>query len=351
MNLAEIAKLAKVSTATVSRAINRVPTVDPVLSRRVWRVIQEVGYYPNTHARALVSGRSRTFGLIVSEISNPFFPEMVQTFTQLGIKHNYEIFLNLVTQDSGQLEMAARRMLERRVDGVAILTFEREDSLIELFTNRQVPVFAVDGDISGPLSKTVRIDYETGIRQAVQHLAALGHVQIGFVGGPAHLKTATMRRTAFLECLKEIGLSIHPEMMVEGDHTMEAGVKAMAILAALPSRPSAVLCSNDLTAIGLMRQAFELSLDVPRQLAVVGFDDIRFAQFVIPPLTTVQMSQSEIAETAFSALLQCVEYGKAGSPSEAAVIKTNLVLRSSTTLAPHRRRATCVDASVPAAND
>jgi LacI family transcriptional regulator len=146
MKLADIAKLAKVSTATASRTINKVPTVDPVLARRVRRVVEEVGYYPNTQARALVSGRSRIFGLIVSEISNPFFPEIVQTFTKLGIKHNYEILLTSLDQNSNLHEAAARRMIERRVDGVAILTFGRDDSLVAIFKNRNVPVFSIGTD-------------------------------------------------------------------------------------------------------------------------------------------------------------------------------------------------------------
>ena len=338
VNLAGIAQLARVSTATVSRTINRVPTVDPVLARRVWRVVEQVGYYPNRQARALVCGRSRIFGLITSEISNPFFPEMVQTFTQLCIKHRYEILLSSIDQDSSQLETTARRMIEHRIDGVAVLTFGPDDPLIEFFRDRDVPVFAIGTNSPGRLLKTVNIDYEHGIRQAVQHLAAMGHVRIAFVSGPAQLKTAAMRKIAFQDCMREIGLQPSPEIVVEGDHTIEAGMRAMSSLAALPDRPSAVLCSNDLTAIGIMRQAFDLALDVPRDLSVVGFDDIRFAQFMIPPLTTVQMSQTEIAETAFAALLSCVEGEETRSSSEVGVIKTNLVLRRSTMLAPHRRR-------------
>jgi len=180
MNIKEIAKLAKVPTATVSRTFNRVPTVDPILARRVWRVVREVGYYPNTQARALVSGRSRVFGLIISAISNPSFPQIVETLVTLGIKHNYEILLTPVAEDSREFETAARRMIERRVEGVAILTFGRSDSLMQIFANRKVPVFVIDSAVQGSLVKTIRVDYHHGIRQAVQHLAALGHVHIGF---------------------------------------------------------------------------------------------------------------------------------------------------------------------------
>ncbi len=338
MTVQEIAKRAKVSTATVSRTINRIPTVDPILARRVWNVIEQVGYYPNTHARTLVSGRSRIFGLIVPEITNPFFPEIVQTFTELGVKHQYEVLLSFLPQDESLLEKAARQMIERRVDGVAILTFGREDALIDVFTRQNVPVFVVDMKSPEPLVKSVHIDYEHGIRQAVQHLAALGHLRIAFVSGPEHLKTVVQRKSAFLECMREICLPTSPQLLIEGDHTMAAGMTAISALAALPDRPSAVVCSNDLTAIGVMRQAFELALEIPRDLSVVGFDDIRLAQFMTPPLTTVQLSQVEIAEIAFRALLDSAEVTSDKSSCYKCTIKTNLVLRRSTALAPGRLR-------------
>src|SRR5215510_4069353 len=116
MDIREIARRARVSTATVSRAINRVPTVDPQLSKRVWKVVEELGYYPNTQARALVSGKSRIFGLIVSEITNPFFPEIVQTFEDIAVRNNYEILLTSTVHDPKRMELAVRRMIERRVD-------------------------------------------------------------------------------------------------------------------------------------------------------------------------------------------------------------------------------------------
>src|ERR1700674_4045626 len=136
MDIREIAKRAKVSTATVSRAINRVPSVNPVLAKRVWSVIEELGYYPNTQARALVSGRSRIFGLIVSEIINPFFPEIVQVFETIAVQHHYEILLTSTVNDPKRMETAVRRMIERRVDGVAVMTFGMEDLLLKDLKDR-----------------------------------------------------------------------------------------------------------------------------------------------------------------------------------------------------------------------
>src|SRR6201984_2100314 len=144
MDIREIARRAKVSTATVSRAINRVPTVDPQLAKRVWKVVNDLGYYPNTQARALVSGRSRIFGLVVSEITNPFFPEIVQAFEDIAVQHNYEIRITSTVPNPKRMEIAVRRMIERRVDGVAILTFGMEDSLVEDLRFRKVPLVFVD---------------------------------------------------------------------------------------------------------------------------------------------------------------------------------------------------------------
>jgi len=201
MDIREIARKARVSTATVSRVVNRVPTVDPQLVKRVWKVVDELGYYPNTQARALVSGRSRIFGLIVSEITNPFFPEIVQTFENLAVENNYEILLTSTVHDPKRMESSVRRMIERRVDGVAILTFGMEEALLEHLRFRKVPLVFVDVGPDTPGISNIRIKYQNGIRQAVQHLAALRHARIAFVTGPLHLKSAVARRDAFVESI------------------------------------------------------------------------------------------------------------------------------------------------------
>src|ERR1700687_2087433 len=334
MDIREIARRAKVSTATVSRTINHVPTVDPQLAKRVWRVVEELGYYPNTQARALVSGKSRIFGLIVSEITNPFFPEIVQSFEDIAVQHNYEILLTSTIHDPKRMELAVRRMIERRVDGVAILTFGMEDSLIEDLRFRKVPLVFVDVGPHVAGISNIRINYQHGIRQAVQHLAALKHVRIAFVTGPLHLKSALARKAAFEGAMQEIGFNIPRELIVEGDHKIEGGMQALVKLAGLQDRPTAILCSNDMTAIGVMREAYEYGIVIPRDLSVVGFDDIRLAQFTTPPLTTVQMSQTLLAEYAFKALRSEVERGSSSPSGSERELLTNLVLRGSTALAP-----------------
>jgi LacI family transcriptional regulator len=333
MDIREIARRAKVSTATVSRAINRVPTVDPQLAKRVWKVVDELGYYPNTQARALVSGKSRLFGLVVSEITNPFFPEIVQTFEELAVQNNYEILLTSTVHDSTRMKSSVRRMIERRVDGVAILTFGMEESLLDDLRLRKVPLVFVDVGPDAARVSNIRIDYQNGIRQAVQHLAALRHTGIAFVAGPVHLKSAGARKDAFRQSMSEIGLTVPPEMIVVGDHTLEGGRRALAELMRLPKPPTAVLCSNDMTAIGVMREAYDLGINVPQDLSVVGFDDIRLSEFITPPLTTVRMSQTELARIAFQVLMNDVSEDAASDGRKEYPLSTNLILRRSTALA------------------
>lgn len=333
MSIHEVARRARVSIATVSRTINGVPTVTPQLSRRVWKVVKELGYYPNTQARALVSGRSRIFGLIVSEITNPFFPEIVQGFEDIAVQHNYEILTTSTVHDPKRMALSVRRMIERRVEGVAIVTFGMEEELFDDLKSRQVPLVFIDVGPSLPRVSNIRIDYVHGIRQAIQHLAALRHEEIAFISGPLVLRTALARQRAFLQAMEEVGLPVEPKYQIEGNHTMEGGIEALKQLLRLPKPATAVLCSNDMTAIGVMRQAYEEGIKVPDDLSVIGFDDIRLAQFITPPLTTVKMSQTEIARLAFHALLAELQRKNSSPNGDEYILRTSLVLRDSTAMA------------------
>jgi LacI family transcriptional regulator, galactose operon repressor len=228
-------------------------------------------------------------------------------------------------------------MIERRVDGVAILTFGMEESLIEHLRDRKVPLVFVDVGPDVPGIANIRINYLNGIRQAVQHLAALRHTRIAFIAGPQRLKSAGARREAFEASMKEIGLS--PDLVVVGDHRMEGGMNALLELNRLNDPPTAVLCSNDMTAIGVLREAYEQDIKIPEELSVVGFDNIHLAEFTTPPLTTVQMSQHDLAKIAFDALLHEVEYGSTSPERHNYELVTSLVLRRSTALAPIRKGA------------
>ncbi len=338
MNIREIAKRARVSTATVSRTINRHPSVQPQLAKRVWRIVEELGYFPNTQARALVSGRSRIFGLIVSEITNPFFPEIIHVFEETALQNNYEILVTSTVHDPERMKTSVRRMLEHRVEGVAVMTFGMEESLLDDLRLRNVPLVFVDVGPPRPRVSNIRIDYLHGIRQAVQHLAALRHEKIAFITGPLSLKSALARKDAFIRSMSEIGMAADPELIVEGNHTLEGGEEAFSKLLNRHLRPTAVLCSNDMTAIGVMRKCYSEKIVVPRDLSVIGFDNIHLSQYIIPPLTTIEMSQAELGRLAFQALLHDVQRETPNPKGTEYVLKTSFVLRDSTAMNPGKSR-------------
>lgn len=331
IDIRSVASHARVSIATVSRTINRVPTVDPVLAARVWKAVSELNYFPNTQARALVSGESKLLGLIVSEITNPFFPELIQEFEQVAVASGYEILIGSTNYEARRMEVCARRMLERKVDGVAIMTFGVEEFLLDRFAAENIPVVGVDIGFRQSPDSTIEIDYSVGIQEAVQHLAVLGHRKIAFISGPLRLRPAENRKAAFLESMHRAGLVAEPGWLIEGTHTLDGGRDAMQILLARKHWPTAVMCSNDMTAIGVQHALFEAGLKVPDDFSLIGFDDVHLAEYTIPPLTTVRMSCKDLAQAAISRLLPHLQRSAGSEDSEnASKVPTRLIVRRTT---------------------
>jgi LacI family transcriptional regulator len=323
-----VASHARVSIATVSRTINHVPTVDPVLAARVWKAVAELNYFPNTQARALVSGKSKLLGLIVSEITNPFFPELISEFEQIAVARGYEILIGSTNYEPKTMELCARRMLERKVDGVAIMTFGVEEFLLDRFAADDIPVIFIDVASKQPRSSILAVDYRAGINEGVQHLAVLGHRKIAFISGP--------RKNAFIECMRLAGLSVEQDWLIEGNHDLDSGRDAMQKILELPNWPTAVMCSNDMTAIGVQHALFEAKLRVPDDFSLIGFDDVHLAEYTIPPLTTVRMSCKDLAQAAVSSLLAHMQptEGRAEAHSKTR-IQTRLIVRQTTGLPRH----------------
>ena len=327
-----VAALAKVSIATVSRTINGSPAVSDRLTKRVWQAIEQLNYFPNTHARSLVSGRSRILGIIVENITNPFFPELIQNFEEVAVAHGYEILVSSSNSDPAILTNCVRRMLERKVEGVAVMTFGQEEPVLDQLTHRDIPMVLAEFKLDDPKTSTILLDYTTGVRAAVQHLMGLGHLKIGFLAGPHKLHSAITRENDFRTAMQEAGLRLEPTWCIECDHTLRGGVAGFEKLRALPEQPTAVMCSNDMTAIGVLRAAYMGGLHVPRDLSVVGLDDIDFAEFTLPPLTTIRLSRADLARAAFDALR--AQADESVKVQREFLVSTSLVVRGSTGAPP-----------------
>jgi DNA-binding LacI/PurR family transcriptional regulator len=193
-----------------------------------------------------------------------------------------------------------------------------------------LPLVFVDAGPKQPNVHVLKVDYGEGIREAVQHLAALGHRSMAFISGPLTLRSAIARRDAFLRSLEEIGLSKPAPAIVEGNHTMEGGIAAMEKLMAQGALPTAVVCSNDMTAIGVLHALHRTTHTVPKDISVVGFDDIHLSQFMLPPLTTVRMSCKDLASAAVQALRAGIEPDHPKASQREWPIATHLVVRQST---------------------
>jgi LacI family transcriptional regulator len=333
MNIREVARLAKVSTATVSRTINGSDKVTPKTKERVQRAIDELKFYPNTWARALGSGRSSLYGLIISDITNPFFPELVKSFEDMAVQHGQDVLVANTNYDPARMEVCVSRMLQRKVDGVAIMTSEMDERLITEFESRQIPLVFLDTGNVRDLASNIVVDYAAGVQDAVTHLAGLGHRDIAFIAGPDTLRSARIRREAFVRSLEDLGIG--RGAIEQGNHQVDGGHEAMARLLGGSIHPTAVVASNDMTAIGALGAIHERGLRVPEDISIAGFDDIALSAFTQPALTTVKLSREEIARLAFRALYRQRQDGRGGAEF---TVRPVLVVRRSTGPAPRKRR-------------
>jgi len=332
VTIREIARRANVSHSTVSRVINNFETVDRKLMRRVQAVIEEAGYRPNYQARALARGRSNTVGLIVSELSggNPFFSEIILYFERAAAEQGYEVLVSFAdtVRHPDHVFTCAARMQQRQVEGIAVLTFGMEQYLKGSRIDIPMVYAGADGDLPG--IRHVRINYFTGMREAVKHLLEFGHKRIGYLSGQLDWTSMGARYAALRRAAKGAGLSLDREMVAKCDHTWTGGAQGISSLLNLPKPPTAVLCCNDVAAIGAMKALSARGLRAGRDIALIGFDDLTICQFVEPALTTIQFSPGEISRLALTALLEEIGPGKARTSLE---YKTRFVLRE-TTCAP-----------------
>ena len=328
MRIKDVAREAGVSTATVSHVINKTRHVSDETRARVLGAIERCGYYPDAHARQLASGRSNTLGLIISDISNPFFPELVKSIERAAFERGYDLILSNTNYEAERTSRYVQRLIERKVAGVALMTSELDTALVGELARRRVCVVFLDLGSAGHCMSNIVVDYETGIEEAIAHLVALGHREIAFVGGPRHLRSAVKRLDAFRASLARHLPAAAPQVY-DGDFKLDGGRRAARSLAARGDEmPTAVVVANDMMALGVMQEFRERGVEVPRDVSVVGFDDIAFAQLAAPPLTTVSLPREELGRRAVEALIASVEHSEQQGTD--IHIATRLVVRAST---------------------
>jgi DNA-binding LacI/PurR family transcriptional regulator len=330
ISIKDVAAKAAVSIATVSHVLNGTRVTRPRTRDRVLAAVTELGYAQNQAARNLARGTSSILGLIVSDVRNPFFPEITAAFQDQALAHDMDAIVLNTNYDAQRTLHSVRRLLGLQVAGVAVFTSQIEPSIVDILAARRVAAVYLDlGKVSHAVGNIV-LDYEGGIAQALEYLAALGHTRIAYIGGPPKMLSIQRRRQSFVDTANRLG--IDSKLLIDSDFSVKGGYFACSqLLRAEP--PTAIVAGNDLTAIGVLHCAYDAGLHVPEDLSVVGFDDILFAEYTQPALTTVAVPRAEIGKTAFQAL-----YAMFSDPElkgREYRLATNLVIRQSA--APPRR--------------
>ncbi len=300
LTIRDVAKEAGVSTATVSNVLNKTGKVGRSTHRLVLSAVRRLGYVPDVHARHLASRDRRTLGIIVSDIENPFFPEVIKGFEQRAQQLGYDAILSDTNYDPRRTRRAAERMMEHKVRGVAVMTSEISLRLIHELARRKIAVTFLDLAPVRTYMSNLRIDYTAGVQRIVDHLYDLGHRSIAFVAGRPGLKSNVARLEAYENRMKELGLA--PGPVLPGDLRFEGGMSAGKEIANISPRPTAVICVNDLTAVGVIKGLLESGCRVPEDVSVTGFDKTRLAEYSNPTITTVDIHRATLGKIAADAL-------------------------------------------------
>jgi DNA-binding LacI/PurR family transcriptional regulator len=324
MNLEEVARRAKVSTATVSRVLNNASLVKVTTRARVMRAIEELKYHPNLHARSLAGGKSRSIGVIVSNIENPFFLDIYKAVETGAHAEGYEVIMANTDYRSEQLVTSVRLMIGRRVAGLAAIVSEMDPELIDELNGYGMPVVFYDVGAPRQNITSIRVNYRRGMEKLTDYLYSLGHRRMGFVGHHAMLGPIHERANVVLESAARYS-DVQVRTAADVD-SLEGGRRATRELLSADPALTAIVCVNDLMAVGGMREIRERGLRVPEDISVTGFDNIKLAQFCYPALTTVHIPRDQIGQDICGVLMP----NEKTKLEHEILIDPELVLRDST---------------------
>ncbi|MFI5930622.1 LacI family DNA-binding transcriptional regulator [Actinoplanes sp. NPDC051494] len=320
VTLRDVAKLAGVSHQTVSRAINDKGEIDPETRRRVLDAARELRYRPSRFARGLVSSGTTTIGLLVPDVVNPFFPELIAGVIDAARDRGWQVVVSSA-QDDVDREPELLRSLSGQVDALIAYLFQPDDVVAAAIGG--VPLVLMNRRPRDPAFAGVDIDVETGVRAAVRHLVARGHRRIGMIDCPHAQDPA--RRAVFLDETAAQGVPVPDGAVVAVAQSMAGGESGLAALYATRPQLTAVLAFNDVVALGAYRAARDLGLTIPADLALIGFDGLSLGELLEPPLTTIYLDKRRMGELAVAQAQKLI----AGEPAPLVLQGTELLLRGS----------------------
>jgi LacI family transcriptional regulator len=333
----ELAKLSGVSVATVSRVFNGYDDVSPETRERVLRLADELDYTPTAAARTLVMQRSSLVGVVLAtgadhpDLQHPFFQEVLVALRHRLGESGFDLLL-LASEHEDEARSYMSRCRAHRVDGVVLMGVDRHDPDVRKLARSDIPCIAVDLDLVGPRAGYVVSDNHAGAAEAVRYLHSQGHSRIATITGMMTTKAGVDRLVGFRSELERLNLPYRNEYVQEGDFYVDSGSEATRTLLALPEPPTAIFAASDLMAVGALRAATEAGRSVPRDLSLVGFDDIQLARHLQPALTTIRQDKAGLGIAAAEAVLRMIEGNGAAPP--VVTLPVELVERASTAPVP-----------------
>jgi LacI family transcriptional regulator len=343
IDIRQLARLSGVSIGTVSRALNGYADVSPETRERIVRLAAELDYTPAAAARSLVTQRSGVVGVFLEtgeghpDLHHPFFLEVL-----VGLKNaigagGYDLLLFAREHLAGPgVHSYVRHARHHNVEGVVLIGADPDDPEVRRLVRAEMPCVGIDVELIGEHADFVISDNEAGVAAAIHHLHALGHRRIATITGLLETKPGADRLRAYRAEVQALGLAYRDEYVAYGDFYVDSGYAAMARLLALAEPPTAVVAASDLMALGAIRAALEAGRAVPREVSIVGFDDIQLAGYVHPPLTTLRQDKAALGGAAGAALMALIS-GEADRP-RAREIPVELIVRGSTAGPPRRAR-------------
>lgn len=330
ITLEEVARLAGVSTSTVSRHLSGTHFVADDKAAAIEQSIQQLNYRPNLVARGLAKGRTLTVGVLTQEIVSSFFNEAMRGVEDGLLGHQYDaIFASTHWEPDDEAKRLAS-MEGRRVDGLILIYPGIDDATLERHA-QSVPMVVVGRKVDSRIVHSLAFDHGAGAQQAMQHLLELGHRRIAYIGGPAGRGDADQRFVAYRNALQSAGIGFDPRLVAPGNYVEAGGLSAMTLLLDRGLPFSAVFCANDDSAYGAMLALHRRRLRVPDDVSVVGFDDVSHSAYCVPPLTSVKQPLRELGREAANAVVALIEGRK---PARGPMAKLELMVRESTRALP-----------------
>jgi len=330
ITIKDVANQAGVSTTTVSHVINKTRFVSEETRKAVEQAMENLGYHPNTLARSLRSGETKTIGLILPDGANPFFADMARRIENLGFKNGYSVILCNSDNNLDKQREYINILIAKQVDGLIFISAgESKEDLIKLITSG-TPFVVVDRDIPLGLADLILLDNEKAGFEATQHLIELGHKRIACITGPTDIGPSHLRKKGFQRALKQAGIPINQDYFFPGDFSLAGGVKAMEQLMTIQPQPTSIFALNDLMAIGAISAAIRKGYKIPENYSVVGFDDIELSSSLSPHLTTMAQPVNLMVETAIQRLLMKISVDPDKWKNEEIVLEAELIVREST---------------------